>query len=74
MARAAAFRAIAARKNLTLDALARVVGVGERHFYRLLNGRVSPSPRTRASICNALDLPFEALFEMAGDCETADGP
>jgi len=57
------FRAIAARRNLTLDELAKHIGIAERHFYRLLGGQVSPSPQKRAKICRALKLNFDELFE-----------
>jgi transcriptional regulator with XRE-family HTH domain len=64
VARASVFRALAAQRNQTLDEFAKTLGIAERHFYRLLRGKVSPSPATRAAICEALELPFDELFEF----------
>lgn len=57
-------RAIAARRNESLEDLARVVGIDKRRFYRLLSGSVSPSPQTRNRICRRLKVPFDAIFEL----------
>lgn len=59
-----ALRAIAARCNQTLDELARSLEIENRYFYRLLSGEKSPSPRTRARICQKLGLGFDDLFEL----------
>lgn len=65
--KAEAVRAIAARRNQTLDDLARAVRIDRRRFYRLLSGRVSPSPKTRARICRALKVDFIEIFEIADE-------
>lgn len=62
--KAPVFRKIAAQRNLSLNAFARTLGIGDRYFYRLLGGEVSPSPKKRAVICAVLCLEFDDLFEI----------
>lgn len=59
-----ALRAIAARNNQTLDQLARILGINDRYFYRLLSGEKAPTPQTRAKICQRLGIGFDDAFEL----------
>jgi transcriptional regulator with XRE-family HTH domain len=67
--KAAVFKAIAAQRNITLDEFARELGFYDRHFYRLLGGQVSPSPKKRAVICAVLGRSFDELFELESEKE-----
>jgi len=62
-----AIREAATRRNESLDGLARTLGISDRHFYRLLAGKVVPSPRTRANICRKLGLRFDDVFEIRSE-------
>jgi transcriptional regulator with XRE-family HTH domain len=66
-----ALREAATRRNQSLDDLARVLGISDRHFYRILAGDVVPSPRTRANICRELGLRFEDIFEIRSELPKA---
>ena len=54
-----------AKKPLTLNRWAQLLGLSSGHLSDLVNGRrPSPAPKTRAKLLEGLGLPFEELFEL----------
>ncbi len=60
--KAAAIEEALARRNWTKTQLAGAAGLHRTHLSDLLAGRVSPSPRTRQRLLEALGGEFDDLF------------
>src|SRR5215218_7815670 len=58
-------RAERARRDVSIRALAREIGVSPRLISQIETGRSQPSVSTLYAITSALDLPLEDLFEAA---------
>jgi transcriptional regulator with XRE-family HTH domain len=57
-------REILARTNQSQREFARVLRIEPSHLSALIRGEHSPSPRLRRRIIDALDVPFDSLFEV----------
>ncbi len=59
-----AVEAAVARRNMTLTALARLAGLHRTYLSDLLAGRTSPGPKTRQRLQEALEVPWDDLFDL----------
>jgi len=55
-------RVLAARRNRTLEEIARGARVHPNHFSKLMSGECSPSAKTRRALLATLRVSFEDLF------------
>jgi len=65
--RAQPVREFAARRNLTLGALAREVGSHPVTFSKYLAGHGQMGPRTRKALLRFIDAPFDEIFEIVDE-------
>ncbi len=54
------------RRDLSRDALSRLMGIATATAYRVEKGDVDPSPRFIASLMKVTEKSFEDLFEIVG--------
>jgi transcriptional regulator with XRE-family HTH domain len=67
-------RAERERRNVTIRALARVIGVSPSLISQIETGKSQPSVSSLYSITSALALPLEDLFDASGTDEPATSP
>jgi DNA-binding Xre family transcriptional regulator len=61
---------LVARRNETVEDLARAIGMHPRHLQRVLGGLGSPQPSTRRKLCKALGCRFDDIFEIVSGSES----
>ena len=58
------FRRLMEKRGVTVDSLARVMGVGESYAARILNGQTHATPQEALKICKVFGLLFEHIFKV----------
>ena len=61
------FRELAARRNETIDDVARAAGVDRVNLYRLLRGEQSPTVATRKKLLGHFKVRFDSLFVVISE-------
>jgi transcriptional regulator with XRE-family HTH domain len=67
-------RVLAARRNETIDDLAKAASIDRDHLYRLLRGEHNPTPSTRRKLLQHFGVRFDSLFVIVGTRENGEPP